>query len=236
MSLDYTVRESKKAKHVSLKMSIRGDLEVIVPPGFDQKRIPEILQSKKRWIDRVIQRMATQQALAGTEVLAEQPKRISLQAIAETWNVEYQPTQLATIRVMEQPQSHLFLQGNVADPELCKIALQEWVAHKARLHLPPWLKKISQEVGLPYKRVSIRQQKTIWGSCSVRKTISLNSKLLFLPSELVDYVFVHELCHTVHLNHSDKFWSLVSKHKSDYDILDNQLRDARYLVPWWMET
>lgn len=235
MSLDYIVRESSKAKHVSLKMSIKGDLEVIVPKGFDQKRIPEILQRKQRWIERVSRRMATQQALVGTDVLVEQPQQIALQAIAETWQVEYQPTPKTGIFVQEKPNKLLLLQGNTSDPNYCRAALQQWVARKARLHLPPWLQTVSKKLKLPFQQVSIRQQKTIWGSCSIRKTVSLNSKLLFLPSDLVHYVLVHELCHTVHLNHSKDFWELVGRHEPNYKILDDSLRDARYFVPWWME-
>lgn len=235
MSLDYIVRESSKAKHVSLKMSIKGNLEVIVPKGFDQKRIPEILQSKQRWIERVVHRMATQQALAGTDVVAERPQRIALQAIAEDWQVEYKPGKPSVVQVREQAQNNLLLQGNVDDIETCKAALKRWVGHKAEKHLPPWLQIISQEVRLPFKRVSVRQQKTIWGSCSIRKTISLNAKLLFLPADLVRYVLVHELSHTIHLNHSRDFWNLVGENEPNYEALDGSLRDARYLVPWWME-
>ncbi len=235
MSLDYTVRESPKAKHVSLKMSITGDLEVIVPKGFDQKRIPEILQSKQRWIERVVRRMVTQQTLVGTDVLAERPNRIALQAIAQTWQVEYQSTNESSVRIIERSNYRLVLQGDVDNINTCKIALQQWIMGKAKIHLPPWLHQISREVHLPFQQVSIRQQKTIWGSCSVRKTISLNCKLLFLPSSLVRYVLVHELCHTKHLNHSRDFWALVRQHEPDYRSLDVNLRDARYLVPWWME-
>jgi len=235
MSPDYTIRESSKAKHVSLKMSITGDLEVIVPKGFDRKQIPDILRSKQRWIERVIQRMALQQSLAGADITAERPSQMGLQAIAETWQVDYQPTHQATIQLLERSDHQLILRGNVQDTDHCKAALQQWIAHKARIHLSPWLHTLSRDIELPFKHVSIRRQKTIWGSCSVRKTISLNSKLLFLPQSLVHYVLIHELCHTVHLNHSRDFWALVGRYEPDYQSLDDSLRDARYLVPWWME-
>ncbi len=235
MPLDYTIRESPKAKHVSLKMSIKGDLEVIIPKGFDKKRIPEILRSKQRWIERVTRRMVDQQALAGSDVSADRPRRISLQAIGEVWKVEYRPTRQPGIRISEQANFKLVLQGDTENADLCRAALQQWVAQKSQIHLLPWLSTVSKELKLPFKAGSIRHQKTIWGSCSIRKTISLNCKLLFLPKHLVRYVFVHELCHTIHLNHSQDFWKLVGKHESDYEALDAGLRDARYLVPWWME-
>jgi predicted metal-dependent hydrolase len=232
MSLEYSVRESPKAKHVSLKMSIKGNLEVIIPKGFDQKRIPEILQKKQSWIDRVTRRIVTQQALAGVDVLADRPERIVLQAIAENWQVEYCATHELGIRATEYSGYKLVLQGNTVNAEDCRTVLQQWIAHKAHIHLSPWLRSISRDLALPCQRVSIRQQKTIWGSCSIRKTISLNSKLLFLPPALVQYVLIHELCHTIHLNHSLDFWALVGTYEPDYASLDANLRDARYLVPW----
>jgi len=94
---------------------------------------------------------------------------------------------------------------------------------------------VSQEVNLPFKNVSIRGQKTRWGSCSSDQSISLNCKLLFLPSPVVRYVLIHELCHTVHMNHSAAFWALVGCFEPNYRQLDRNLRDARCDVPLWME-
>ncbi|QZZ20848.1 M48 family metallopeptidase [Leptothermofonsia sichuanensis E412] len=231
----YTVRESRKAKHVSLKISVSGNLEVIVPHGFDQKHIPAIVKRKQRWIERVTRRMEDRQALVGLETTSALPVQVALRAIAETWQVEYHPTPIPGIRIVEQPHCKLVLSGNTGDQEICKVALQRWVSRKAQFHLFPWLHAVSQELDLPFGRALIRKQKTRWGSCSSAKTISLNCKLLFLPSPLVRYVFIHELCHTVHLNHSPRFWALVGSYESDYQQLDSSLRDARAYVPLWME-
>lgn len=233
MSLTYTIRESRKAKHVSLKISVIGKLEVIVPQGFDQDCIPAILQKKRRWIDRVMQRVEGQQiSLGAADAL---PEHIFLQSIGQTWQVEYRPTSWLGVRVLEKPDLQLILSGTVADQTACRAALQQWVMDKARAYLVPQLWKLSRELNLPIEQVTVRQQKTRWGSCSARKTISLNAKLLFLPEPLVQYVLIHELCHTIHLNHSSKFWALVEQHEPDYRQLDAGLQDARYCVPLWME-
>jgi predicted metal-dependent hydrolase len=231
----YTVRESLRAKHVSLKISIAGSLEIIVPKGFDQKHIPEILQQKQGWIEQVTRRMQQQQALTGAETSSGLPREIGLRAIDENWQVQFHPTQLPGVRVNEEKAGNLSLLGHTDDSGLCKIALQRWIAYKAQLHLLPWLRQISRELQLPYDRASIRKQKTRWGSCSAAKTISLNCKLLFLPEPLVRYVFIHELCHTIHLNHSARFWKLVERYQPDYREVDHALRDARLYVPQWME-
>lgn len=233
MSLIYTIRESQKAKHVSLKISMSGKLEVIIPQGFDHKRIPAIVQKKQQWIERVRQRVQTQQSLSNWSKGDTLPEQIALAAIAETWQVQYRSAKQPGYK--EQSSLKLTVYGDTTNQSLCKHVLQQWVAHKARLYLVPWLDTVSQEVELPYTRATIRQQKTLWGSCSERQTISLNCKLLFLPAQLVRYVFIHELCHTIHLNHSSKFWALVGRYEPNYQELDASLQDARYLVPAWME-
>ncbi|MBD2022688.1 M48 family metallopeptidase [Leptolyngbya sp. FACHB-36] len=232
MSLTYTIRESRKAKHVSLKLSSLGNLEVIVPFGFDQRDIPAILQKKQHWIDRATERIKAQ--VQHSDTAAERPEQICLRAIGEAWQVEYCPTTWHGVKLTASP-FRLVLSGQVANPSLCQATLQQWVAHKAGLHLISWLQSVSQELALPFERASVRQQKTIWGSCSAKKTISLNSKLLFLSPPIVRYVLIHELCHTVHLNHSPAYWELVGRYEPQYRQLDASLQNARYEIPWWME-
>jgi hypothetical protein len=241
MPSGYTIRESRKAKHVSLKLSVAGSLEVIVPSGFDRECIPAIVQKKQSWIERTRQRMQMQQSALGLQSVDTLPEQIALRAIAEDWQIDYCPTPRLGIKAVGHSNLCLTVSGAVGDRTnsqtrtLCRAVLQQWVAHKASFHLLPWLRQVSRELSLPFESARIRRQKTLWGSCSARKTISLNSKLLFIPPELVRYVLIHELCHTVHLNHSTDFWALVASYESNYQQLDAQLRDSRFCVPPWME-
>jgi len=78
-----------------------------------------------------------------------------------------------------------------------------------------------------YKRVAIKNQKTCWGSCSQNANLNFNYKIVNLPDEMRDYVIVHELCHLQELNHSQKFWLLVSKTVPNYRTLRRKLRDIK---------
>ena len=70
--------------------------------------------------------------------------------------------------------------------------------------------------GGSYSSITVRDQKTRWGSCSSRGTLSFNYRLIFAPPAALDYVVVHELCHLTHMNHSKEFWNLVGSVMPDY--------------------
>lgn len=231
----YRVRESIKAKHVSLKMTVQGGLEVIIPRGFDQSRIPEILHTKQSWIERTIGRLEEQRQQLSIQASPTLPDRLELRAIGQCWTVEYQPTGFSRVTLTEKGKSRLILRGSTQNGDLCKALLQQWLSHKAYQRLVPWLWSVSQELELPFHKASIRGQKTLWASCSQQCNISLNYKLLFLPPKLVRYVFVHELCHTIHLNHSTQFWALVREKDPHYKAIDQELRRSSHYVPNWLE-
>ena len=97
--------------------------------------------------------------------------------------------------------------------------MQEWLrkaittalARRAKELLPPRLKALATEKGFAYNGCTVRNVHSRWGSCNAKKNISLSIYLAMLPNELIDYVLLHELCHTVEMNHSDRFWALMDK-------------------------
>lgn len=82
----------------------------------------------------------------------------------------------------------------------------------------------NQVLRYPVKRITIRNQRSRWGSCSAAGNVNLNYKLIFLPEELLDYVVVHELCHLIELNHSPAFWKLVEDVLPQYRVYQCELR------------
>jgi len=93
----------------------------------------------------------------------------------------------------------------------------------------------SEQMNLRPSQVRFREQRTRWGSCSSRKSINLNWRLIVFTQEIIDYVIVHELAHLEHMNHSDRFWSLVEKHIGNYKELVKSLKESQYLVEFLSE-
>jgi predicted metal-dependent hydrolase len=98
---------------------------------------------------------------------------------------------------------------------------------EAREKLVSRLDQLSTQHGFSYNRVSIRNQKTRWGSCSARNDISLNMKLLELPQELMDYVILHELVHTRIKNHTKAFWRELDSIVRNAKLLDARLNEYK---------
>ena len=100
----------------------------------------------------------------------------------------------------------------------------------ARKKLGKRLSELAQEHNFQYNRVSIRNQRTRWGSCSSKDNISLNMKLLHLPEHLIDYILLHELVHTRVKNHSKTFWDELETVVPNARTIDKQLREYQYCL------
>jgi len=233
----YTVRVSDRTKSVRLSLSVEDGLEVVIPANYDQQKIPEIIQKKRNWIIRNLLKLSQREAFFQAQSPHELPESINLRSLNEEWQIEYRqtPTKSRAIAIQEnKSELKLVVNGNIADIEACKFFLKQWLIQKAEKHLFSWLRKVSINAELPYRTTAVRSQKTLWGSCSGNRNISLNYKLLFLEANVVEYVLIHELCHTVHMNHSDKFWKLVGKFEPNYIKLDKSLNQAWQIIPAWL--
>ena len=223
---NYTVRINKRAKRVSIKVSSWAGLEVVVPVKLKRSEIQQMLRSKSDWIKKSIEKSGHMEELRN-------PEGVHFNLIKEAWTTSYARSNASQITVTQNTGSSLVMTGPVNDSLMVAKALNKWVQNRATDVLIPWLHQISAELSIPFNRVSVRRQRTKWGSCSAEKSISLNRNLLFLDESSARYVLVHELCHTRKLDHSNEFWNLLETLEPNARETSVSVKKASQLVPKW---
>jgi predicted metal-dependent hydrolase len=116
------------------------------------------------------------------------------------------------------------LREQYREQALSKEELQELATQAMKL-IPQKVHYYAQIIGVTYGRITIRNQRTRWGSCSGKGNLNFNCLLLLMPEEVLDYVVVHELCHRKEMNHSARFWEEVEKILPDYRQRRKWLKD-----------
>lgn len=239
LSLDELIRSHKvrvhpRARHVLLRVTDDQGLVITVPPRFDRRRLPAIIEEKRPWIRRTHEEMVEQRRRMGFDPAGVLPRLLHLRAIDQVWTIETEPSSAPGVQLIRLPGRHTVrLSGSVDDKHLYREVLRRWVRSVAQVRLVRWLERVSTEIALPFSKATVRSQKSRWGSCSTGGRISLNCKLLFVPPRLVRYLFVHELVHTRHMNHSRRYWTRVESIEPACTRLDKQLKDAWAYVPPW---
>lgn len=227
----HSVRRSRRARTVSIKISSRRGLEVILPMRCRLEELEHILNEKREWIEKNADLLHKFNQSSSNKVL---PEQIWLASCQENWKVSYFYSPIKTQLIL-RPNHEITLLGNIEDQAHCFALIKKWLKQKAQQILSPILFALSQELRLTFTGLSIRAQKTRWGSCSSQKKISLNYKLIFLSPELVKHVLIHELCHTVHLNHSPQFWRLVAKHDPQWRLHHRLSKKEEMQLPVWVD-
>ena len=221
------VRLSSRAKRLLFKSSIKRGVEIVIPHGADSSWVAEMTENRIQWI-----RFAQQHIREGRSQL--NPTQIDLKALGETWSVDY-------VQAAEIPKGLLIngqhnLTVGVKPKDVFHVArkLQGWFHQKARASLSPWLTYLAEDRGLSFKRIYVRNQTSLWGSCSKKRNINLNRNLLFIPKHLVEYVLHHELTHLDHLDHSGRFWSSFTRVLPNCRDLERELSSVHPDdIPLW---
>lgn len=228
----FTLRVSMRAKRLQLRVDHWGKVEVVVPRNVNIGYVVPFVRRHRKWLERTLAkiRVIDNESSATTTRL---PDNVHLLSLGEVWDVSYQDSMRSRFRVTIKNDVRRCLEIEKIDGTAARSALQAWIRDYAQQRLLPWLHNVSEECQLPYQRAGVRAQKTRWGSCSADGHINLNRHLLFLPPHLVRYIMIHELCHTVYLNHSRRYWTLVYHFVPDFKVCESELMKAACHIPRW---
>jgi len=226
----FSVRESARARRLSIKVYPRGRVEVVVPKRTRARDVEAFVAENRRWIQKTRDSFAESHQPEPFRL----PTRIDLPAVGRQIGVVYKQQADAKGVRYRLKGDILHLSGRTDRDGECVKALKRWLSSTARTEIEPRLRRLSMETGNAFKRLRVAGQKTCWGSHSSTGTISVNYCLLFLSPALLRYLMIHELSHARHMNHSSRFWRLVGRYEPNYRRLDKQLSGAWKDIPTWV--
>ncbi|HKE97213.1 MAG TPA: SprT family zinc-dependent metalloprotease [Povalibacter sp.] len=225
----WNVRVSRRARRLSVRVYPGGRVEVVVPPGASPVTVERFVGTHRHWIH---ERIADLSAVSG--MAAEvRPSEIRLPGIDRTYVVEYRAAG-AAVSVTPGLGNALIVAGAIDNEQRVARALRQWLMDLAHSELDRQVRELATRHDFEFRRIQIRRQRTRWGSCSAKGTISLNVCGVFQEPAVLRYLLIHELSHTRHMNHSRRFWSLVESLEPDYRRLDRELLQGWQRVPGWM--
>jgi hypothetical protein len=223
------LRHSVRARRIRIEVRPDRSLLIVVPAGTREDQWLPFVLGRRSWIRKSLQRIGPEMLPAGkSEIL---PARIELVCQAACYELDHRAgnRNLAIARG-----GRLTVTTREASTALARTVLRAWLVRQARTEFSARLARLSARTHLEHGRLSIRGQKTRWGSCSAKGDISLNYKLLFLPTELVNHVILHELVHTRHMDHSARFWERLEQYDPKTRQHRNALRQAGRELPAWL--
>jgi predicted metal-dependent hydrolase len=224
----WQVRVSQRARRLSVRVYPGGKVEIVVPPRVPPVTVQRFIGQHREWIDRRVTEWR-----ATVMPVAARPDHLDLKGLGEHHRVEYRPAAGTGARV-RQRDDVLEVSGAVDNLKAVAAALDRWLRRRVADAMAVQVSRVAMEGGFHFSRIKVRRQRTRWGSCSSKGTVSLNVCLAFLDPAVVRYLIVHELCHTRHMNHSPRFWAMVEAHEPDYRRLDRELTRGWQQVPAWI--
>lgn len=199
-----------------------------MPRRTRSSEVQSFVGAHREWIERARHALGVQDR----PTVPLFPTEITFRFVQQQWGIRHVPSDGQTrLRVLtDEIRVHGSQPG---DPGGLRL-LQAWLKQQGKRVLVPRLEFLSGETGLGFKHSQVRLQRSRWGSCSSRGSISLNAAALFVEPALVDYLILHELSHTRHMNHSPKFWSLLESLAPGARKLDRALNLAWRDIPPWL--
>ncbi len=210
-NIDYPLmyKPNPRAKRLSLRFSTKELFFVLtIPPRTSKSQIQLFLKRCVPWAEKQVSQVSTRlKIVPGTEVKLN----------GKTYRCVTDPLRKKPALCNETQTMRL-------PSRLTQKGLHDFLKKKAADYFTPLIEEIASRMGQRIEKVSYRDTKSRWGSCSARKTISLNWRLILAPPEVAHYVCVHEAAHLTHMNHSKDFWNLVEDHCPRHKVLRKWLK------------
>jgi predicted metal-dependent hydrolase len=217
------IQYNGRQKHIRLRITSEGRIVLSAPTGTSRSKIRGVLNHKQEWLASKIQE--TDQGLKQNNPT----EKVYLEG--RLFLVEFENPALSIYSIeVDYEQQKVCISGDPANPQKITGLLEEWLRKEAQARLAGRAERVSEELGIPYKKLFLRNQRTRWGSSSTRGNISLNWRTVMAPPAVQRYLLIHELVHQKHMNHSTRFWLDVGRVCPGYRQHEAWLRENRALM------
>jgi len=225
--VEFVVRESPSARGITLSVTHGRGLVATIPPRCPPGELTAFLLKKEKWL------------LAKLDYYADFPKpeaqQARIEALVETgtakirflgaeYAVRVMPSNSTRLKV-ELDESRKEIRVFASSPRVVRRALVAWYRKQAERVFAARVALYASDVGVRVERIFVRSARTNWGTCSAKRNVGFNWRLVLAPLEIIDYVVVHELAHLRELNHSKDFWRIVQRYCLDFKQRRKWLRE-----------
>jgi predicted metal-dependent hydrolase len=217
LPFEYSLKKHKSTKNLKIKIDSNGAVVVVSPPFIPKFLIEKFVSKHQDWV------------IEHSKIQLRQPKFNTPEFVYIFGKKYYKKLEFSLkkqIGMYTQGENLIF--NPITEPKIetkaDKIKWDKKFQEKLEIFLKNTAKhyiisrtfKIAEKMGLKFNKITLRKQKTRWGSCSNQKNLNFNWQLIYFDTQIIDYVIIHELAHLVHMNHSQKFWNLVEKFDPEY--------------------
>lgn len=239
-SIPFELVRTASVRGAYLKITATG-LEVVIPLRYDSARLSKLLYEKKSWILKNLQKHAEQKSqhqhfqdgltmpvfgqLKIIHIYLTTNKRARIRENENEINV-FIPQNF------KSGNTESFLPHNPQNLAKSKKYLEILLREKSKKYFEQRTRELGHIMQTDYGKITIRDQKTRWGSCSRTNNLNFNWRLIFMPLPVTDYIIIHELAHTIHHNHSKRFHDLVEKFCPDYKEKSKWLKQNQHTANW----
>jgi predicted metal-dependent hydrolase len=198
-----TLRRNPKARRLVLRLSRDGSSAVLtVPRRIARARIIAFLEDSSGWLEAQLRKYRDTHAPS---------VKNKLLLMGQTYDV----VPLGQSRGLLRIDAEAFTIHVPGDAAHIERRLKDWLKQKAKAELTAASRRYAEAMNTTFRRISVRDQKSRWGSCSAAGDLSYSWRLIMAPPFVLDYVAAHEVAHRIHMNHGQRYWRLLMQHNPD---------------------
>ena len=223
------LKRSPRARLLRIKISQPEGVTVILPTFISENAALRFINEKKDWIQKSLKKQARlHQKTVFHENTPFKTRAHNLFLYKHDKNTV--KSLVSRDKIVVWYPSYAQVEDNRIQQIIRRAILEAWRV-EARKYLPGRTAELARRYNFSYNKLTIKNAKTRWGSCSATNNINLNLQLMRLPDHLIDYIILHELTHTVHKNHQKSFWSRLESILPGVKKLDRELN--KYHLEFW---